>query len=184
MSARKKKTILRTIRLSEDVDALLERDSQEQNISTNALVSKIMTRYVEWDRIMERIGYFYVTNLFFRALINEISDAKLEEIVKVFAVKDAKDIAMWATGKTDFDAMLKALSLLGRYSISPPLSAEIKVDNQCTITLHHDWGPKGTVFFRSYFENFVRTELGRQPAISVTSNVITVSFPKLSKPFV
>jgi hypothetical protein len=96
MSTKKKKTILRTIRLSEDVDALLERNSQDQNISTNTLIGKIMTRYVEWDRIIEKTSGVIISSLLFRALINEICDEKLEEIGKDAGAKVVKDIAMMA----------------------------------------------------------------------------------------
>jgi hypothetical protein len=182
MSA-KKKTVLRTIRISEDIDVLLERDAQEKNISANSLISKIMVQYVEWDRIVEKIGSISVSHLLFRALINEISDEKLEEVARDFAVKEVKNIAMWSFGKTDFDSLLKALFLIGKYSISAPLSVEVKVDNQYIISLHHDWGTKGVVFFKSFLSNFVRNELGMQPTIGVTKDIVTASFPKPAKPF-
>jgi hypothetical protein len=179
MSAKKKKTVLRTIRISEDVDDQLEKDAQEKNISANSLISKIMTRYTEWDRIVEKIGTSSVSPVLFKALVNEISDDKLEEVGKDFAAKEVTNIAMWTFGKTDFDALLKALFLVAKYSISAPLSIEIKVDNRYVITLHHDWGPKGTVFFKSFLGNFVRNELGIQPTISVAKDIVTVSFPRL-----
>lgn len=185
MSVRKKKTILRTIRLSEDINDLLERDAQEQNISANALISKIMTRYVEWDRIIEKTSGVTISSLLFRALLNEISDQKLEEIAKDFGVKVVKDLAMMAFGKEDLDTVLKTLLLIGKYSTgvraSAPVSVESKVDGRYVLTLHHDWGPKGSALFRSLFDYLVRNELGRQPTISVTDDAATVSFPKLSK---
>ena len=186
MSAKKKKTILRTIRLSEDVDGLLESDAQEQNISTNALISKIMTRYAEWDRITEKIDYVSISNLFFRALISEISDEKMEEIARHVVTKTIKNIAMLESGKTDFDTLLRTVLLVSKYGLNvrtnAPLPVDTKSDGQYVLTLYHDWGPKGVIFFRSYFDALIRNELGKQPTISVSNDVITVSFPKLSKP--
>ena len=183
MSARKKKTILRTIRLSEDIDDLLEEDAQDQNISANALISKIMTRYVEWDRITERINYVSISNLFFRALINEISDEKIEEIARNLVTKTIKNIAMLETGKSDFDALVKTFLLVSKYGFNVhtnmPLSADTKVEGQFMITLAHNWGPKGGIFFRNYFDAFIRNELGKQPTINVGNDVVTVSLPRL-----
>ena len=178
MSSKKKKTVLRTIRISEDIDDLLEKDAQEKNISANSLISKIMIRYVEWDRVVEKIGTSSVSPVLFKALVSEISDEKVEEIARDFAAKEVTNIALWAFGKTDFDALIKALFLIGKYSINAPLSIEIKVDNRCVITLHHDWGPKGIVFFKSFLGNFVRNELGIQPTISIAKDIVTVSFPR------
>jgi len=185
MNAKKRKTILRTIRLSEDIDNLLERDAQEQSISTNALISKIMTRYAEWDRIIEKTSGVTVSSLLIKALLNEISDQELEEIAKDSGVKAVKDLAMISLGKEDLDTVLETVALIGKYSTgvraSVPASVESKVDGRYVLTLHHDWGPKGGVLFRSLLENIVRNDLGRPPKISVTDDVVTVSFSKLPK---
>ena len=89
-------------------------------------------------------------------------------------------------GKTDFNTPLKTIFLIGKYDTgiqsSAPPSVESKVDGRCVLTLYHDWGPKGAVLFRIYLDSLVRSELGKQPTISVTDDVITVNFPSLSKP--
>ena len=183
---KKKKTILRTIRLSEDIDDLLEKDAQNQNVSANALISKIMTRYVEWDRIIEKTSYIVIASPLFRALINETNDQKLEEIGKKYVYEAIKELAMVEFGKTDFKTLLNAFFLVSKYDTglrtSAPSPAENESDSQSTITIYHDWGPKGSIILKGYFDNLAKTELGRQPAISATDDAITVSFPKLSKP--
>jgi len=185
MGGKKRKTILRTIRLSEDVDALLEKDAEEQNISGNAFISKIMTRYVEWERTIENTSYVTISGILFRALINEVSDEKLEEIGRTFVAKAVKELAMVAFGKTDFESLLNAVLLVGKYDTgmraSVPSSFESRVDGLGLITLYHDWGLKGSILLRGYFDSLVRNELGRQPTISVADDAITVSFPRLSK---
>lgn len=153
MSAkRKKKTILRTIRLSEDIDNLLENDAEEQNVSTNALISKIMTRYVEWDRFIEKTSFVIISSPLFRALISEINDQKLEEIGRNFIDKVVRELAMVEFGKTDFDTLINTVSLIGKYDTgihaSTPSSTEGRVDGQGIITLYHDWGPKGSTLFK------------------------------------
>ena len=127
MSAKKKKTILRTIRLSEDIDEMLERDAMEQNISANALISKIMIRYVEWDRVIQKTSYLTVSSPLFKALLNEISDEKLEEIAKGFATEVLNDLATLEFGKADFDTTLKTMFLLSKYDTALRASAPLSV---------------------------------------------------------
>lgn len=183
MSAKKKKTILRTIRLSEDIDAMLERDAEEQNISANALISKIMIRYVEWDRVTAKTSYLTVSSPLFKALLNEISDEKLEEIAKSFAVKVFKDLAMLEFGKSDFDTLLKTIFLFSKYDTglqaSAPVSVDSKVDDKRILSLRHDWGPKGGVFLKGYLDDLVKRELEKQATITVTDDVVTICLPKL-----
>ncbi len=178
MTGKKKKTILRTIRLSEEIDTLLEKDAREQNISTNALVGKIMTRYVEWDRVVEKLDFVSFSNAFFVTLINEVSDEKIQEMGSQEAVRQIKNQAMWDFGKADFDTLLKTIGLIGKYGVATHMSVESWGDGNHVITLHHKWGHKGVVFFRSFFESLIRSELGVQPRIDVADDVLVISFRK------
>jgi hypothetical protein len=49
-----KKTLLRTIRITHELEDILQRDAKFKRISVNALISSIMTKYAEWDRYRER----------------------------------------------------------------------------------------------------------------------------------
>ena len=185
MSAKKRKTILRTIRLTEEIDNMLERDAEEQNLSANALISKIMTRYVEWDRAVEKTSYIILSSMLFRAIINEVSDQKLEEIGRNYISEAVKELAMVEFGKTDFDTLLKTFFLISKYDtgmrVSAPSPSDGKADSRCTLTIYHDFGLKGSIVFKGFFDDLVRNELGKQVTIGVTDDVITVSFPSLSK---
>lgn len=178
MTGKRKKTILRTIRLSEEIDSLLERDAQKQNISTNALVGKIMTRYVEWDRVVEKLDFVSFSNAFFVTLINEVSDEKIQEIASQEAIRQIQNHAMWDFGKTDFDVLLKTILLVGKYGTASDISVENWGEGNYVITLHHKWGQKGVVFFRSFFNSFMKSVLGVQPRIDIADNVMVVSFQK------
>jgi len=176
MTGKRKKTVLRTIRLAEEVDDLLERDASKQNISTNALVGKIMTRYVEWDRVVEKLDFVAFSNALFLALINEVSDEKIQEMASHEAIRQIKNHAIWDSGKTDFDVLLKTILLIGKYGLMTNVSVESWGDGNYVITLRHRWGHKGVVFFRSFFDSFVRNELGVHPTIDMADDVIAVSF--------
>ncbi len=178
MTGRRKKTILRTIRLDEEIDRLLERDAKEQNISINALVGKIMTRYVEWDRVAEKLDFVSFSNAFLVSLINEVNDEKIQEIASQEAIRQIKNQAIWDFGKADFDTLLKTIILIGKYGIASHVSLENWGESNYVITLHHRWGRKGVIFFRSFFDSLIRNELGVPPTIDIADNVMAVSFHK------
>jgi hypothetical protein len=50
---RKQKTMLRTIRLSRELDEFLQEDADLKRIGVGALLSAILTRYPQWDRMEE-----------------------------------------------------------------------------------------------------------------------------------
>lgn len=89
-------------------------------------------------------------------------------------------------GKTDFDTLVNTFFLRSKYEpalrASAPLSVEGKVDSQFVIIMRHDWGPKGSVLLRGYFDNLVRNELRTQPTIDVTDEAVTISFHMIPRP--
>ncbi len=178
MAGKRKKTNLRTIRLSEEIDSLLESDAQKQNISTNALVGKILTRYVEWDRIVEKLDFVSFPNAFFVALINEMSDEKIQEMASQEVIRQIKEQALWDSGKTDFDTLLKTIVQVGKYGMASDISLENWGEGNHVITLRHTMGHKGAVFFRSFFDSFITSVAGVQPRIDIADNVMAVSFHK------
>jgi len=181
MAGKRKKTSLRTIRLSEEIDSLLESDAQKQNISTNALVGKILARYADWDRVVEKLDFVSLPTTFFVAMINEISDERLQEMASQEAMRQIKNQALWNFGKSDFDMLLKTIVLVGKYGLASNVSVESWGEGNNVITLHHKWGQKGVVFFRSFFDSFIRGVAGVQPRIDVADEVLVISFRKPSK---
>jgi hypothetical protein len=185
LSVKKKKTILRTIRVSEDLDSLIQKDAEDQNISANALITKIITHYIEWQRVIEKTSFILIASSLFRALIKEVSDEKIEEIAKTIVSTVIKDLSMLEFGKNDFNSIIKTMFLIGKYETGLRTSTSASVDgkdDKYTLTLYHDWGPKGSVLFRSYLDNLIRNETGKSPTVNVTDDVVTISFPKSPKP--
>ena len=184
LSVKKKKTILRTIRISDELDSLIEKDAEDQNISANALITKIMAHYVEWQRVVEKTSFILIASSLFRAIINEVSDEKIEGIAKTVVTTVIKDLSMLEFGKNDFDSILKTMFLIGKYetglrtSVTNPVEGK---DGKYTLTLYHDWGPKGSVLFKSYFDNLIRNETGKPPTTSITEDVVTITFPRSPK---
>jgi hypothetical protein len=110
--------------------------------------------------------------------MNEVSDEKIQEMASQEAIRQIKNQAMWDFGKTDFDTLLKTIILRGKYGIASHISVESWGDSNYVITLHHRWGRKGVVFFKSFFDSFIRNELGVPPTIDIADNVMAVSFHK------
>jgi hypothetical protein len=74
--------------------------------------------------------------------------------------------------------LLKTIILRGKYGVASHVSLERREEGTCVITLHHSWGKKGVVFFKAFFDSFIRGELRVPPVIDATADVVTVSFHK------
>ena len=51
-----KQTVMRSVRISRELDDVLRRDAESRGISFSSLVSEIFTKYSEWDRLANKFG--------------------------------------------------------------------------------------------------------------------------------
>jgi hypothetical protein len=75
-----KKTLLRTIRITKELEDLLQRDAKLKRISVNALISSIMTKYAEWDRFRERYATISLSPHGLCAFLESVDDEKIERV--------------------------------------------------------------------------------------------------------
>ena len=77
-----KKTLLRTIRITHELEDILQRDAKFKRISVNALISSIMTKYAELDIYRERFDAIVLNPRGLSAILESISDEKIEVIAR------------------------------------------------------------------------------------------------------
>ncbi|MFQ5920211.1 MAG: hypothetical protein ACE5I4_09260, partial [Thermoplasmata archaeon] len=80
MSARATKSVVRSIRITKELDDLIRADAEDKGLTVNALVSSILTKYAEWDRYADRFGFVTITRNGFRTYVEAIEEEKLTEI--------------------------------------------------------------------------------------------------------
>src|SRR5918912_2341892 len=72
-----KKTRLRTFRVEEELDSLLQKDAKSKSISVNSLLSIILTKYAEWDRYIEKVSVLTMKKESFKTMLSAIDDDKV-----------------------------------------------------------------------------------------------------------
>src|SRR3990170_6816286 len=115
-ASKTRKTVLRTVRLSQELDDLLRKDAEENDLSINSLINKIMAKYIEWDRHIKKFRFVSVTSETLRAFLNEVGDEKLENIAKELGSDLTSAVSMLWSEKVDLDAFLRMISLYSKYS--------------------------------------------------------------------
>ncbi|MDQ5870552.1 MAG: hypothetical protein M3530_12625, partial [Thermoproteota archaeon] len=84
MKSHAKKTVLKTIRMTQELDDILHKDSGTKKIGVNTLVSTIFTKYAEWDRFAEKYGFMYLSREFFNLVLQTVDVEKLKHISEDF----------------------------------------------------------------------------------------------------
>jgi len=171
----KKRTVLRTVRLSQDLDDLLRNDAEESGTTVNGLINRIMTKYLEWDRHIEKFKFVSIARETFRSFLDKIDDADVEKIATDMGSKMPVAITFFWFKKLNLETVLKTISNYGKYSglQTNEITAN---DGNCIITFYHELGAKWSIFLKYFICQFVKTALGITPKTEITDDLVLVSF--------
>ena len=160
------------------MDEILAKDANLKGTNYNALISSILTKYVEWDRYTERLGHISVPTTLFRALLDLITD---EDALAKFADQIGGELpsetALFWFKKINQETLLHFQSLACKYG----RAGEIEIEEEglnLTFSIYHALGKKGSIWFEHYFDKLIRTHLKATPQIKTTENSVTVRFQK------
>lgn len=170
-----KRTVLRSFRLSEEHDRLLEEEARRKGISVNALLANLITKYGEWDRFAERFGVVTLGRQGFRSIFDLMSEEQLTAHGKQVGQESAPDFVRFWFGKLDLGTFLSFLKLFSKYSGAFHYETAVS-GHTYTITIHHELGPKYNVVLANYMDQAIRKIVGAAPRLEVGSNSLNVSF--------
>jgi hypothetical protein len=178
-SARKKpKTLIRSVRITKELDNLLEKDAKAKRVSVNSLISIIMTKYAEMDRYNERFGTITLRREGFRSILEAIEDDTITSLAKDIGTQIPKQFLLFWFKKLNLETYLKYLSLVCKYSGFAEYEVDTNEDEtECIITLIHDLGEKWSIFLKNWLEQGMKTAVGIVPtAFDVSKNTVVVRF--------
>ncbi len=175
LSARQKKTVLRTVRISEELDRILEKDAKVHRTSVNALISSIIGKYAEWDRYTEKFEHIAIPTALFRALLELIDENALAALAERVSVELTNEIASFWFKKINLETLLQFFSIACQYG----KAGEIEIENEgrnYTITVYHEYGKKWSIWLQHYTDKVIRTTVKAIPQFETTASTLTLKF--------
>ena len=176
LSARQqKKTVLRTIRISEELDRILQKDAKVKRTTVNALVSSMMEKYAVWDRYTEKFRYISIPTMIFRALLDLADENALATAAERLGAEMPNEVTSFWFKKFDLETYLQYISNASEYGNA--LEAEIENEGRdYTISIYHEYGKKWSTFLEHYLDKAIRTYLKTMPGFETTENTVTMRF--------
>lgn len=166
---------MRTIRIEQELDNVLQQDAKRNKRSFNSHISRIMTKYSEWDRFNERWGIISLRREAFRSILEAIEPDKLVDIAKDIGRHVPREFICFWFKKINLETYLQYLLLVCQYA----KFAECEIDNDgknYTIILSHDIGQKWSEFLAAWFTEGLKNTVDILPEIETTRNSIVVRF--------
>ena len=170
-----KKTVLRSIRISQEQAEILEQEAQKKGLSFNALISTMIAKYVEWDRFADRFGIVTMTHEGHKNMMDLMDEEAVVTLARKSGTRIPMEMTLFWFKKLNLQTFFSFIALHSKYSRAYHYELESEGRNH-TITFHHDFGPNYTAFLRHYYDQAIRNIIGVAPKIVVRQTSLIMSF--------
>ena len=170
---RSKRSVLRTIRLPLEIDALIGRDAEQRGVSVNAIVTSALTRYAEWDRFADRFGFITVTRAGHQRMLEAFSDSELSQMGDQLGAVNPRSMILFWYKRLDLETFLRWLQVQSRYG----RFGEVEVEREgasAVVSIHHDEGPKNTLWLKHFLTAAVKDVVGVTPKVRTGSSSVVL----------
>ncbi|HLC10611.1 MAG TPA: hypothetical protein VJL56_02065, partial [Candidatus Bathyarchaeia archaeon] len=106
-------TVNRTVKIETSSDTKLEAIAREQNVPVNFLVNKAINRFVDWEVHAEKFRFLSVSPSTQAKLMGYLTEEQARELGKWWAENAIIGLIVFWFKKFDFDALMRAIELLG-----------------------------------------------------------------------
>lgn len=174
----KSSSVTRTLRLDSELDSLIQNDAEKLGMSTNAMISKILTQYRDALRFDEFGYWIKLAKGTFVSMIEQLSIEEIEDIAYEQSIKILQVNLMMRGMKVNHETVLWYTSqILGEYSgwFKCHCSSGNEEDS---MHLSHYFGRKWSHFLANYLSNIYHNELGAKVQTVVMDNDVHLTIMK------
>jgi hypothetical protein len=171
-----KQTVMRSVRISQELDDVLKRDAESRGISFSSLVSEVFTKYSEWDRLANKFGMVSLPRGAFRDMWETIGKEKAASMGREAGGRTATEGASFWFKGLNTRTFLKLVELTAKYSKSFEYELQSRNEREYTITVHHEINEAYSIFLENWFESAIKVFVGVTPSKRVTPYTVVVTF--------
>lgn len=173
-----KKTVLKTIRITQELDNILKRDAKTKGVNVNAHITSIFTKNAEWDRYVERFGgLITIRHETLRSILELIRDNDaIYNVAYEASYRIPKEFLLLWFKKIDVESYLEYLSLVCRYAGWAQLEIDKHDGDQYIATLIHNMGEKWSYWLKGAIEGGMKNTVGIQPKCEASKTSLIVRF--------
>jgi hypothetical protein len=172
--SRKRESIVSSVRIPRDVSQIIRKDAEASDLSFNALVLKILFKYVEWDRFTQKIGFVCIPREMLRVILDATNQQRLDVIAESLASSYKESLLLWFK-EINVRTFLEFFRIASHYSglLEYDLRSE---GNDYIITVHHQLGAKWSHAYPKFASEMFKSCLGVEPIIEVGKNHAVIRF--------
>lgn len=171
-----KKSVLRSIRVSDSLATRLEEDARESGISLNSLVASVLERYEAWDKVADKFGFVHVSSELFGQMLNALDERSVVRMARDSGRNLSTDLISFWFKEVTLNSVLSYIDQLSKYQrLCTVETAESK--GKLVIIVHHSLGEKGSVWFMNFLSETLKANLDIDPTVRQTRSSVRFEIP-------
>jgi predicted transcriptional regulator len=169
------KSVTRTLRLDDDVDAGLEKMAEERGESVNAIAGRALRKLVEWDRLAESAGLVAVSSMTLGRLMDSQTPEQASAIGEFVGNEVWKPIIISRYGEINLESVLKSIELIARYMGRFDLIYSTEGSKR-VVTIRHAGGIKWSNFYLGAATPLFSQVIGPGFNATATEELLSIEF--------
>jgi predicted transcriptional regulator len=176
------KSVTRTLRLDDDLDAALERMAEDAGVSVNSLAESALRKLVEWDRLAETAGLVMISPITLGRLMDTQTVEQARALGRSIATDVWRPIIISIFGEVTIDSTLETIRRISRYMGRFSFHYAIE-GSKNVITIRHSGGTRWSAFYLGAADSMFGETLGLDVKSTMTEELAILEFssPKSSR---
>ena len=152
----------------------LQKAAMEDNLSLNALVNQILSKYVSFERTMVDEPVLLPRQLF-AELIKAVPEEQAKATGTLLGATLRRDFAFHGINLDSESILNFHLQRMGEYSGWYDLEVS-RIDARIRAALLHEYGQNRSAFLTKYYQSAIRTVTGADPRIENEGGALVITF--------
>ncbi|MGH1567387.1 MAG: hypothetical protein ACRBB5_08245 [Nitrosopumilus sp.] len=170
----KKKSQTITVRLDPDLIEDLKNDAEMERINVNALISKVLSNHILWERYERKMGLLPMTKPFVKYSINQMEDSEIIHLAEEVEKDTFSDILNFMKGEYSVEDFIEILR--SWLYVAWMQHDVIKGKKIWTFKIQHDLGAKWSLYVKTLVTELFHDILQKKLEVKAAKNSITLVF--------
>lgn len=169
---------MRAVRLTDEQESSLRQEAEDRGIAPGTLVSLIISKYLDWDRHVEKYGMVTLAPSIFKQFL-EGNDEEHVRAAGAHAGRILIERTMFQYKRINLQLIIEMIGNLCRYGQLAKFDSGVQGENY-VITLRHEWGTKWSIFLEEGVKTALRESVGVDCLVERSDSSVDLRFHKPS----
>lgn len=133
-----------SIRVDNDIKHKLSVESEMKSVTMNTLISKVLTKHVQWDCFAEDLGFVLLTKSFLKSMLDELDEESVKRIALNTCKGAIRDTIIFIKGELNITNFFEGVDLWFTASHIPFRHITTELDDKYII--QHELGKKFSIY--------------------------------------